>query len=285
MSPLNLQQALLQAHQRGMERIDAQMLLLHVLGQPGAGRAWLLTHDSDVLTPAQQTLFEALCAQRLDGVPVAYLTGCKEFFGLPLQVDARVLDPRPDTETLVEWALDVLEKTVSPRILDLGTGSGAIALALQSQRPDATVTAVDFSQDALEVARANAHRLQLPVQLVQSSWLDDVEGVFDVIVSNPPYIREDDVHMAALRHEPRQALTSGEDGLDDIRTIIAQAPAHLNAGGWLLLEHGWDQAPAVQNLLHSAGFVQVHSRQDLAGINRCTGGQIPQCAAEGNTVK
>ncbi|WP_312566485.1 peptide chain release factor N(5)-glutamine methyltransferase [Comamonas sp.] len=285
MSPLNLQQTLLQAHHRGMERIDAQMLLLHVLGQPDAGRAWLLTHDSDVLTPAQQTQFEALCAQRLDGVPVAYLTGCKEFFGLPLQVDARVLDPRPDTETLVEWALDVLEKTVSPRILDLGTGSGAIALALQSQRPDATVTAVDFSQDALEVARANAQRLQLPVQLVQSSWLEQIEGVFDVIVSNPPYIREDDEHMAALRHEPRQALTSGEDGLDDIRSIIAQAPAHLNAGGWLLLEHGWDQAPAVQNLLHSAGFVQVHSRQDLAGINRCTGGQIPQCAAEGNTVK
>lgn len=285
MSPLNLQQALLQAHQRGMERIDAQMLLLHVLGQPDAGRAWLLTHDSDMLTPAQQTQFDALCAQRLDGVPVAYLTGCKEFFGLPLHVDARVLDPRPDTETLVEWALDVLEKTVSPRILDLGTGSGAIALALQSQRPDATVTAVDFSQDALEVARANAQRLQLPVKLVQSSWLEQIEGMFDVIVSNPPYIREADEHMAALRHEPRQALTSGEDGLDDIRTIIAQAPAHLNAGGWLLLEHGWDQAPTVQNLLHSAGFVQVHSRQDLAGINRCTGGQIPQCAAEGNTVK
>lgn len=285
MSPLNLQQALLQAHQRGMERIDAQMLLLHVLGQPDAGRAWLLTHDNDLLTPAQQTQFDALCAQRLDGVPVAYLTGCKEFFGLPLQVDARVLDPRPDTETLVEWALDVLEKTVSPRILDLGTGSGAIALALQSQRPDAIVTAVDFSQDALEVARANAQRLQLPVQLVQSSWLEQIEGMFDVIVSNPPYIREDDEHMLALRHEPRQALTSGEDGLDDIRAIIAQAPAHLKAGGWLLMEHGWDQSTPVQDLLRAAGFTQAHSRQDLAGINRCTGGQIPQCAAEGNTVK
>lgn len=268
-----------------MERIDAQMLMLHVLGQPHAGRAWLLTHDSDVLTPGQQMQFAALCAQRQDGVPVAYLTGCKEFFGLPLQVDARVLDPRPDTETLVEWALDAVENTVSPALIDLGTGSGAIALALQSQRKDATVLAVDFSQDALDVAQANAQRLQLPVQFLQSSWLCNVQGVFDVIVSNPPYIREDDPHMPALRHEPRHALTSGADGLDDIRTIIAQAPQHLKAGGWLLLEHGWDQADAVQALLRQASFTQVHSRQDLAGIARCTGGQTPLTASASNTVK
>ena len=278
--PTTLQQALLQAHHQGLERIDAQMLLLHVLGQPDAGRAWLLTHDSDVLTPEQQAQFTALCAQRLDGVPVAYLTGRKEFFGLPLHVDARVLDPRPDTETLVEWALDTLENHVSPAIMDLGTGSGAIALAVQSQRPDAAVTAVDFSHDALDVAQANAQRLQLPVRFVHSSWLEQVEGQFDVIVSNPPYIREDDEHMPALRHEPRQALTSGDDGLDDIRTIIAQAPAHLKAGGWLLLEHGWDQSQAVQQLLREAGFAQVHSRQDLAGIDRCTGGQTPLTAGE-----
>lgn len=276
---LTLRQALLHAHQLGLERIDAQMLLLHAIGQSGAGRAWLLTHDDDALTPAQQAQFAALCAQRLDGVPVAYLTGCKEFFGLPLQVDARVLDPRPDTETLVEWVLDVIEKKLAPAVIDLGTGSGAIALAVQSQRKDAAVTAVDFSQDALDVARANAQRLQLPVHFVQSSWLEQVEGVFDVIVSNPPYIREDDTHMPALRHEPRHALTSGEDGLDDIRTIIAQAPAHLKAGGWLLLEHGWDQAQAVQQLLREAGFTEVHSRQDLAGIERCTGGQIPLTAS------
>lgn len=276
---LTLRQALLHAHQLGLERIDAQMLLLHAIGQSGAGRAWLLTHDDDALTPAQQAQFAALCAQRLDGVPVAYLTGCKEFFGLPLQVDARVLDPRPDTETLVEWVLDVIEKKLAPAVIDLGTGSGAIALAVQSQRKDAAVTAVDFSQDALDVARANAQRLQLPVHFVQSSWLEQVEGVFDVIASNPPYIREDDTHMPALRHEPRHALTSGEDGLDDIRTIIAQAPAHLKAGGWLLLEHGWDQAQAVQQLLREAGFTEVHSRQDLAGIERCTGGQIPLTAS------
>lgn len=268
-----------------MERIDAQMLLLHVLGRPDAGRAWLLTHDGDLLTPEQQAQFSALCAQRLDGVPVAYLTGCKEFFGLPLHVDARVLDPRPDTETLVEWVLDVIENNVSPTIIDLGTGSGAIALAVQSQRPQASVTAVDFSQDALDVARANAQRLQLPVRFVQSSWLEQVEGLFDVIASNPPYIREDDEHMPALRHEPRHALTSGADGLDDIRTIIAQAPRHLNASGWLLLEHGWDQSEPVQLLLQQAGFVQVHSRQDLSGIARCTGGQLPDRATCGNTVK
>lgn len=280
-----LQQALLQAHHQGLERIDAQMLLLHVLGQPDAGRAWLLTHDSDVLTAAQETQFAHLCAQRLDGVPVAYLTGRKEFFGLPLQVDARVLDPRPDTETLVEWALDVVENTVSPSLIDLGTGSGAIALAIQSQRKDAAVTAVDFSQDALDVAQANAQRLQLPVRFVQSSWLEQVDGQFDVIVSNPPYIREADEHMPALRHEPRQALTSGPDGLDDIRAIIAQSPAHLKAGGWLLIEHGWDQASSVQALLLQAGFHHVHSRQDLAGINRCTGGQIPPTANLTQTVK
>lgn len=280
-----LQQALLHAHQQGLARIDAQMLLLHVLGQPNAGRAWLLTHDGDLLTPAQQAQFNALCAQRLDGMPVAYLTGCKEFFGLPLQVDARVLDPRPDTETLVEWVLDVLEKIVSPTVIDLGTGSGAIALAVQSQRPDAAVSAVDFSLDALAVAAANAQRLQLPVQFVQSSWLDKVDGVFDVIASNPPYIREDDPHMPALRHEPRQALTSGKDGLEDIRRIIAQAPAHLKTGGWLLLEHGWDQAQSVQTLLRAAGFGHVHSRQDLAGTDRCTGGQIPLTANPVQTVK
>ncbi|MGN1055198.1 MAG: peptide chain release factor N(5)-glutamine methyltransferase [Comamonas sp.] len=280
-----MQQALLQAHHQGLERIDAQMLLLHVLGQPSAGRAWLLTHDSDVLTAEQQAAFAQLCAQRLDGVPVAYLTGCKEFFGLPLHVDARVLDPRPDTETLVEWALDVVENHVSPAIIDLGTGSGAIALAIQSQRPDAQVTAVDLSPQALEVARANAQRLQLPVQFMCSSWLEQVTGMFDVVVSNPPYIREDDEHMPALRHEPRQALTSGADGLDDIRCLIAQAPSHLHPGGWLLLEHGWDQAPGVQTLLRQAGFTRVHSRQDLAGIDRCTGGQIPLCAISAQTVK
>lgn len=284
-TPITITQALAQAAQQGLARIDAQMLLLHALGQPTGHRAWLLTHDTDVLDAAARERFHALCARRGAGEPIAYLTGTKEFWGLPLQVDARVLDPRPDTETLVSWALEVMEQRTQPRIVDLGTGSGAIALALQQQRPDAQVTAVDFSQDALAVARANAQRLQLPVRFVHSSWLEQVQGRFDVIASNPPYIREDDPHMPALRHEPRQALTSGEDGLDDIRSICAQAPAHLVPGGWLLIEHGWDQADAVAALLRACGFAQIQHRHDLGGVARCTGGQIPSEHGIVQTVK
>lgn len=270
-----LAQALAGAQAGGLARTDAQLLLLHALGRPDAGRAWLLAHDTDALDSAAQARFAALCQRRLDGEPVAYLTGVKEFYGLALQVDARVLDPRPDTETLVDWALEVLAPLSTPRVLDLGTGSGAIALALQHQRPSAKVSAVDASAGALAVARANAARLQLPVQFHQGHWLDGVQGLWDAIVSNPPYIAAADPHLAALRHEPLQALASGADGLDDLRTIAAQAPARLAPGGWLLLEHGWDQAPAVQALLRAAGFANVQDRKDLAGIVRCSGGQWP----------
>lgn len=270
-----LAQALAQAHTLGLARIDAQLLLLHTLARPDAGRAWLLAHDTDAMDEAAHGQFIALCQRRLAGEPVAYLTGRKEFYGLPLQVDARVLDPRPDTETLVDWALEVITPLTSPRLLDLGTGSGAIALALQSQRTDAQVLAVDASADALAVAQANARRLGLQVQFQPANWLAGVEGVFDAIVSNPPYIASADPHLAALTHEPLQALASGTDGLDDIRTIVAQAPNHLRPGGWLMLEHGYDQAPAVQALLSSQGFVQVQSRNDLAGIARCSGGLWP----------
>ncbi len=273
MTTPTIAQALTQAHTLGLPRTDAQMLLLHVLGRAGADRAWLLAHDTDAIEPAAHAQFIALCQRRAAGEPVAYLTGRKEFYGLALQVDARVLDPRPDTETLVDWALHVIAQLPSPRIADLGTGSGAIALALQSQRPDAQVLAVDASADALDVAQANAVRLGLPVRFVRSHWLDGVAGPFDAIVSNPPYIRADDPHLAALTHEPLSALASGADGLDDIRTITAQAPARLAPGGWLLLEHGWDQADAVQTLLRAAGFSDVGSRHDLAGIARCTGGR------------
>ena len=270
-----LRDALAQAQALGLERIDAQLLLLHILNRADAGRAWLLAHDTDTLAPSEQARFAALCQRRAAGEPVAYLRGMKEFYGLTLQVDARVLDPRPDTETLVDWALQLLAPLPAPRVLDLGTGSGAIALALQHQRPDAQVSAVDASADALAVAQANAARLGLAVQFARGNWLRGVAGQFDVIASNPPYIAAADPHLAALRHEPLQALASGADGLDDIRSIVAQAPSHLLPGGWLLLEHGWEQAEAVQALLRSAGFAEVQSRKDLAGIARCSGAQWP----------
>ena len=273
MNTPTLAQALAQAHTLGLARIDAQLLLLHTVGRDGSDRAWLLAHDTDTLAPAQHAQFLALCQRRATGEPVAYLTGRKEFYGLPLQVDARVLDPRPDTETLVDWALEVMAELPTPRVADLGTGSGAIALALQSQRPTAQVLAVDASSDALAVAQANGERLRLPVRFVRSDWLAGVEGAFDCIVSNPPYIPSADPHLAALTHEPLQALASGADGLADIRTIVAQAAAHLAPGGWLLLEHGYDQAEAVRALLAARGFAHVQSRNDLADIARCSGGQ------------
>ena len=275
MTTPTIAQALTQAHTLGLPRIDAQMLLLHVLGRAGADRAWLLAHDTDAIEPAAHAQFIALCQRRAAGEPVAYLTGRKEFYGLALQVDARVLDPRPDTETLVDWALHVIAQLPSPRIADLGTGSGAIALALQSQRPTAQVLAVDASEGALAVAQANAQRLGLPVRFQHGNWLAGVQGPFDAIVSNPPYIAAHDPHLAALTHEPLQALASGADGLDDLRTLIAQAPARLAPGGWLLLEHGHDQATAVRALLQAQGFIKVQSRDDLAGIARCSGGQWP----------
>jgi release factor glutamine methyltransferase len=278
-------QALADAQSLGLERLDAQLLLLHALGKtgdPSAGRAWLLAHDSDELSDAIAHQFRALSLRRAAGEPLAYIVGSKEFFGLALQVDARVLVPRPDTETLVQWALDLLllpGPAQSPRILDLGTGSGAIALALAHQLQTANrpgqVVAVDASADALEVARANAERLGLEVQFIVSHWLQKVIGNFHLIASNPPYIASADPHLAALQHEPLQALTAGADGLLDIRQIIEQAPAHLQPGGWLLLEHGYDQAGSVRTLLAQRGFLQVQSRRDLAGIERCSGGQWP----------
>jgi release factor glutamine methyltransferase len=279
MSPhasLSVAQCLRQAQTLSMARLDAQILLLHALAQPLHDRAWLLAHDTEVLNEAQQHSWGQALQRRLQGEPVAYITGRKDFFGLSLHVDARVLDPRPDTEILVEWALELLPPDQTARVLDLGTGSGAVALALQHQRPAAQVTAVDASVDAMAVASANAQRLNLPVKCVLSHWMDAVTGPFDLIVSNPPYVAEGDPHLAALTHEPLSALASGAEGLDDLRQIIAQAPSRLAPGGWLLLEHGWDQAAKVQALLRSAGFEKVRSRQDLGGIERCTGAHLPR---------
>lgn len=269
---MTLAGALAAAAALGVARLDAQLLLLHVLGRDAGERGWLIAHDGDSLSAGQEEAFLALARRRAGGEPLAYLTGTKEFFGLPLQVDARVLVPRPDTETLVEWALEVLRDRPQPRVIDLGTGSGAIALAIRSARPDAVVEAVDRSADALEVAAANARRLGLEVAFRQANWLEGA-GRYDLVASNPPYVAAADPHLAALRHEPLQALASGPDGLDDLRAIVAAAPGHLLPGGWLLLEHGYDQADAVCALLRAAGFAEVGSRRDLAGIARCSGGR------------
>ena len=270
-------QALAAAQTLGLERLDSQLLLLHALGKPASARAWLLAHDTDELTLEVAQAFRALCVRRVSGEPLAYLVGSKEFFGLALQVDGRVLVPRPDTETLVDWSLEQLQRPGLLQVLDLGTGSGAIALAiahsLQAAGRPAQITAVDASTDALDVARDNAARLELKVDFIQSGWLAQVTGRFHLIASNPPYIASADPHLAALVHEPLQALTAGADGLDDLRQIIAQAPSHLLPGGWLLLEHGYDQASRVRDLLAQRGFSQVQSRLDLAGIERCSGGQ------------
>ena len=269
----SIAQALAHLQNLRLDRLDAQLLLLHALGRGAHDRAWLMAHDTDRVSPSVSDRLEDLVRRRLHGEPVAYLTGHKEFFGLDLEVDGRVLVPRPDTETLVEWALEVLSSCPAARVVDLGTGSGAIALALKHSRPDLRVHAIDTSPDALTVARANARRLQLDVQFHQGSWLTGVVETFDLVLSNPPYIAAQDPHLAALVHEPPQALASGADGLDDIRRIIAQAPTHLLPAGWLLLEHGYDQAAAVRELLAGAGFVGVQSHSDLAGVERCTGGQ------------
>jgi len=271
-APSTVAQALAAAAALGIDRLDAQLLLLHALGRPVNDRAWLLAHDTDAMSDGAWASLATQLSRRLAGEPVAYLLGTKEFHGLDLQVDARVLVPRPDTETLVEWALACLDAQPAPRVLDLGTGSGAIALALQHARPDAQVDAVDASADALAVARANAQRLGLPVRFTESSWLDGAADGYAVIASNPPYIAAGDPHLPALRHEPTRALVAGADGLDDIRQIVRDAPAHLADGGWLLLEHGHDQAAAVRQLLAERGFAEVQSRDDLAGIARCSGG-------------
>jgi release factor glutamine methyltransferase len=281
-NPPNCAQALAAARAQGLDRLDAQLLLLHALGKPGDERAWLLAHDTDLLPERAAEDFRAMCLRRAAGEPLAYIVGHKEFFGLVLQVDARVLVPRPDTETLVDWALGCLKTPgmpPAPAVLDLGTGSGAIALAiahsLKTGGRQGKVMAVDASVGALEVARSNATRLGLDLDFRQSHWLEEVSGHFHLIVSNPPYIASADPHLEALAYEPLAALAAGPDGLDDIREIVRQAPAHLPPGGWLLLEHGYDQAEAVCALLTRAGFAQVQNRLDLAGIARCSGGLWP----------
>lgn len=278
MSAATVDAALAGARGAGLDRLDAQLLLGAVLGRD---RSWLIAHGDDALAPEQAARFDALVARRLAGEPVAYLLGRKDFHGLALQVSSAVLVPRPDTETLVDWALELLGGELAgsgaPQVLDLGTGSGAIALAIKHRCPRADLSAVDTSPDALAVADVNARALGLPLTLLRGHWWAPVAGRrFDLVVSNPPYIAGDDHHLDALRHEPRLALTPGGDGLDSLREIISGASAHLRDGSWLLLEHGHDQAREVQALLAAAGLHEVATRRDLGGNERCTGGRWRQ---------
>jgi len=229
-----------------------------------------------VLNDAQLSRYTALFERRMNGEPIAYLLAAREFYGLDFKVTPATLIPRPETELLVELALQHIPQRGTFRVLDLGTGSGAIALSIAHARPDAGVVAVDASQDALAVARENAQRLNTGnVRLLCSDWFSALHGEhFDLIVANPPYVAANDAHLAQgdLRFEPRRALASGADGLDDIRRICAQAKAHLDPGGWLLFEHGYDQAEQVRTLLRHSGFTGVFSARDLSGIERVSGG-------------
>jgi release factor glutamine methyltransferase len=250
---------------------DAEILLGHVLQQ---GRTWLYTWPEREVTADSEARYRQLLEARAGGEPVAYLTGEREFWSLSLRVTPDTLIPRIETETLVEWAL-ALDLPAAAAVADLGTGSGAIALALASERPQWCVTGSDFSAAALDVARANAQRLKLQVHWCESNWLQAFDGQrFDLVVSNPPYIATGDSHLSRgdLRFEPATALSSGSDGLRDIRELVRRAPDYLRSGGWLLLEHGYDQGAAVRELLKVAGYECIETRCDLAGHDRITGG-------------
>ena len=263
----------------GLEKNDA-LFEVRLLLQRGLGvdRSWLITHEQDLLESEQLFTVEVLLQRRLDGEPIAYIFGYREFYGLSLKVSNATLIPRPDTETLVEAAFQKIPVDEPWHILDLGTGTGAVALAIAKHRPKCHVIGVDASAEALAVAIENAQNLDLNnVSLIKSNWFSDLVGKrFDVIVSNPPYIAEADYHLTQgdLRFEPRSALASGVDGLDDIRRIIQDTPKYLKPNGWLMLEHGYDQAHSVAALLKGHGFSQIDHAQDLAGTLRVTFGSI-----------
>lgn len=253
-------------------RRDTEILLCHCLGR---SRAWLYTWPEKAVSPECAQRFTQLLARRRSGVPVAYLTGQREFWSLSLAVNSATLIPRPETETLVAWALE-LDLPDAAKVLDLGTGSGAIALAVALERPLWQVTALDSSAEALAAARANAIDNALErVSMLQSDWYEAVRAErFDALLANPPYVDSDDPHLAAgdVRFEPRAALVSPEQGLADLRRLVAGAPAQLHNGGWLLLEHGFEQGQAVRAMLCDAGFASVDTRPDMAGQERVTGG-------------
>ncbi len=272
---LTVAAALAQARARGVARLDAQLMLARLAE---VDRTWLMAHDDALLGAGLAPRWAAWLERRANGEPLAYLLGEKEFHGLLLQVGPAVLVPRPETELLVDWA-DELLRDGSGRIdvVDLGTGSGAIALAVKHLHPQARIVGTDASPAALAVAKANAERLALPIELIAASWWQGLEGRrFDLVLANPPYVRADDPALQALACEPRMALTPGGDGLAAFAAIVAGAAQHLQADGWLLLEHGFDQAAAVTNLLRRARFEDVQTRQDLAGHPRASGGRSPR---------
>ncbi len=273
---MTVAQAMALARGLGVERLDAQLLLAHHLQH---GRSWLIAHDDAELPAEAERRFATDCQRRADAVPLAYLVGHREFCGLMLHITPDVLVPRPDTETLVDWAGEILSCKPpdhgETRVVDLGTGSGAIALALKHRWPAASISACDSDAAALGVAQLNARRLGLEIEFLLSDWGASLVGRrFHLVLSNPPYIAGDDPHLHALRHEPAAALSPGPTGMEAIDAIVRTAPTHLLPGGWLMLEHGHDQADAVCQRLHAAGFGQVQSRFDLAGLRRCSGGRI-----------
>jgi len=257
-------------------RIEAQSLLQAVFQ---TSRAWLLAHPEQTIDAEQLAHCSTIFERRLLGEPVAYILGEREFYGLNFKVSPATLIPRPETELLVDLALQRIPLQGKCRVLDLGTGTGIIALSIAKLRPDAEVVAVDSSHDALDVSRENALRLNLSnVEFMLSNWFDALcSEQFDLIVSNPPYIAENNAHLTQgdVRFEPHNALISGTDGLDDLRHIVSQAAKHLNDNGSLLLEHGYDQAARVRSLLLDAQFSWVFSAKDLAGTERVAGGSCP----------
>jgi release factor glutamine methyltransferase len=255
--------------------VDARALLRYACG---VDDAYLIAHANDKLSAEQSAAFAALVARRAAGEPVAYIVGRREFFSLEFKVTPAVLIPRPETELLVEFALEYIDPEQACRVLDLGTGSGCVAIAIAKHRPRAKVVAVEQSDAALAIARENAQRhVAANVELVASDWFAALgDRRFDVIVANPPYVAAGDPHLSEgdLPAEPVAALVAGDDGLDCIRAIVAAAPRYLNGGGWLAFEHGYDQAERCRELLAGAGFEDVFSREDLAGIERISGGRL-----------
>ena len=270
-----VRRALAEATEQLGERADAELLLLHVLQQP---RSWLFSHADDELAADVQTAFALLVERRVAGEPVAYITGRRGFWTLDLEVTSATLIPRPETELLVELALQRLPADAACDVVDLGTGSGAIALAIARECPQARVIAIDESVAALAIAQRNAQRHHVHnVTFAHGDWLAPLAGQHvDLIVSNPPYIEAADPHLGQgdLRFEPVSALASGEDGLDDIRQIITDARSHLHRGGWLLFEHGWNQGEAARTLLAKAGYAEVFTAQDLESRDRVSGGRF-----------